>query len=129
MLRDNKRCDGLIGDYCDGHFITGNSYFQDVPNALQLVMYYDEVETCDVLASHRGVHKLGIVFTYSKYNVHWFHVLGVFYYTIANLRPALRSTHRSIQLIAVVTHPLLKKYGFGEILNSFVKDVKTLYEV
>ena len=59
MLRDNRRCDGLIGDYCDGHFITDNAYFQEIPNALQLVMYYDEVETCDVLASHRGVHKLG----------------------------------------------------------------------
>ena len=35
MLRDNKRCDGLIGDYRDGLFMTGNPYFQDVPNALQ----------------------------------------------------------------------------------------------
>ena len=41
--------------------------------------------------------------------------IGVFYYTLANLHPALRSTHRSIQLITVITHPLLKKYGFPEV--------------
>ena len=56
-------------------------------------------------------------------------VLDVFYYTIGNFRPELRSTHCCIQLIAVVTHPLLKKYGFREILNPFVNDVKMLYEV
>ena len=55
--------------------------------------------------------------------------IGVFYYTLANLHPALRSTHRSIQLITVITHPLLKKYGFPEVLKPFINDVRKLYEV
>lgn len=55
--------------------------------------------------------------------------IGVFYYTIANLHPALRSTHRCIQLIAVITHPLLKKYGFTEVLKPFIDDVRKLYKV
>lgn len=55
--------------------------------------------------------------------------LGMFYYTIANLRPELRSTHRCIRLIAVVTSPLLQKYGFGKILKPFISDVNKLNRV
>ena len=55
--------------------------------------------------------------------------LGMFYYTIANLPPALRSAHRCIQLIAVISCPLLRKYGFSEVLKPFMNDVKKLYTV
>jgi len=51
----------LIGDYCDASFIKNDPYFQDNENALQLVLYFDEVEVCDALASHRGQHKLGML--------------------------------------------------------------------
>ncbi len=30
------------------------------PNALQLVAYFDEVEVCNPLAGHAGIHKLGM---------------------------------------------------------------------
>lgn len=55
--------------------------------------------------------------------------LGMFYYTIANLPPALRSAHRCIQLIAVISCPLLVNYGFREVLKPFINDVKKLYTV
>lgn len=61
MLKDHRRTDGLIGDYCDGSFIINHSYFQRTPNVLQLLIYFDEMEVCDPLASHKGVHKLGNV--------------------------------------------------------------------
>jgi len=61
VLKDHRRNDGLIGDYCDSSFIINHSYFQETPNALQLLMYYDEIEVYDPLASHIGVHKLGNV--------------------------------------------------------------------
>ena len=54
---------------------------------------------------------------------------GVFYHITANLRPELRSTQRYIQLISVVTSPILNKYGFREILKPFVKDVNKLCTV
>lgn len=53
----------------------------------------------------------------------------MFYYTLGNLRPQLRSTHRSIQLIACVKSPDLKKYGHDVILEPFIKDVHKLYKV
>ncbi|XP_065901791.1 uncharacterized protein [Dysidea avara] len=110
IVKDNCRTDGLIGDYCYASFIRNDPYFQDNENALQLLLYFDEVEVCDALASHRGEHKLGL-----------------FYYTIANLRPELRSTHRSIQLVAVVKSSLLANYGFSEALKPFIDDVTKLY--
>ena len=58
-----------------------------------------------------------------------FQYVGVYYYTIGNLPPELRSTYRSIQLIACVQPPDLKKYGHSKILKPFIKDVNTLYNV
>ena len=50
----------------------------------------------------------------------------MFYYTLGNLRPELRSTHRSIQLIACVTSPILEKYGFELVLKPFIEDINDL---
>lgn len=58
-------------------------------------------------------------------NIH----LGVFYYTIANVQPELRSTHCCIRLIAVVTSPLLSKYGFDKVLKPFIDDINKLSRV
>ena len=103
-------------------------FFQSNANALQLLMYFDEIEVCDPLASHKGQHKLGNV-KCKVYKHEFLQFTGVFYYSIANLLPTLRSTHRSIQLIAVVTCPLLEKYGFKEVLKPFIDDVSNLYNV
>ena len=53
----------------------------------------------------------------------------MFYYTLGNLRPELRSTHRAVQLIACVTSVNLEKYGFGAVLEPFIKDVNDLCRV
>lgn len=55
-------------------------------------------------------------------------VVGLFYYTLGNLRPELRSTLRSIQLIACATYPNITKYGFPPILHPFIQDVNRLSE-
>ena len=49
--------DGLLGDYCDGSIYAANSLFQDDPCALQIQLYYDELELCNPLGSRK--HKLG----------------------------------------------------------------------
>ena len=53
----------------------------------------------------------------------------MFYYTLGNIRPELRSSHRCVQLIACVTSPILDKYGFEDVLRPFIDDVNTLSEV
>ena len=57
------------------------------------------------------------------------YIIGVFYYTIGNIRPELCATQRAIQLIACVKSGYMKEYGFQPILNPFIADVKTLAEV
>ena len=56
-------------------------------------------------------------------------ILGIFYFTLGNLRPSLRSTQRSIQLIACVTSRMLVKYGFESVLKPFIDDVNVLETV
>ena len=53
----------------------------------------------------------------------------MFYYTLANLRPELRSTHRAIQLAACVSYSVLGRYGFEPVLAPFIKDVNILAKV
>lgn len=53
----------------------------------------------------------------------------MFYYMIGNLPPELRSSQRAIQLVACVTSPLIKKYGFEPILQPFIDDVNNLTKV
>ena len=55
----HSRSDGNIGDYCDGELYRSIQLFKEHPNALQLVMYFDEVEVCNPLGPQSGVHKLG----------------------------------------------------------------------
>ena len=132
VLRPHAQTDGLLADFCDGSLFQSHPVFQDHLEALQLIAYFDEVEVCDPLASHSGVHKLGtsihlVMCSPASFPFHFF--TGLFYYTLGNLRPELRSTHRSIQLIACVTTSNLKKYGFKPVLQPFIKDINELSRV
>ena len=33
--------------------------FKNSPNSLQIIVYFDEVEACNPLGGHAGIHKLG----------------------------------------------------------------------
>ena len=51
--------EGILGDYCDGMKFKEHPLFSVDPNALQLILYYDELELCNVLGSRRKKHKIG----------------------------------------------------------------------
>ena len=46
-------------DFCDGRLYKEHPVFQHDKNALQLVIYFDEVEVANPLVSYHGIHKLG----------------------------------------------------------------------
>ena len=48
-----------MADFCDGDLYKNNELFQKFPNALQIHMYYDEVEMCNPIGSKRTIYKLG----------------------------------------------------------------------
>ena len=56
-------------------------------------------------------------------------LLGVFYYSLANITPSLRSSLQSIQLIAVVKSSYIDLYGIDIILKPFMEDISRLEQV
>ena len=55
--------------------------------------------------------------------------LALFYHTLGNLHPKLRSSLKTIQLIAVVTSHNLAEYGFEKVLKPFNTDANKLADV
>lgn len=54
------------------------------------------------------------------------HSLGMFYYQLANIKPAYRGKLKSIHLFAICKKPYIKEFGLNEILKPLVKDLKEL---
>ena len=53
----------------------------------------------------------------------------MFYYTLTNIEPKLRSTLQTIMLLAVAESQCITKYGIDIILEPFVEDMKQLESV
>lgn len=151
VFQDRPPCaDGFLYDFCDGEIYKQHPLFSTDKQALQIIMYFDEVETTNPLGSYRGVHKLGMYifihftllhdlsfclfclwwpFTIVCFTNHSYFYAGLFYYFIGNIHPKMRSSVRCTQLIACVTIPNLNKYGFQSVLRPFIEDVNKLREV
>lgn len=54
---------------------------------------------------------------------------GMFYYTITNIHPALRSRLQTIMLLSVVESKYIEMYGIDEILKPFVSEMMELESV
>lgn len=59
VLRGHQRQDSLLGDYCDGAYYKSHPLFSKDSSALQVFIYYDDVEVCNPLGSRAKKHKLG----------------------------------------------------------------------
>lgn len=61
-IKNGHKCTvpGNLADYCDGTAFLTNPLFTAKQTALQICLYYDDVEVCNPLSSRRGKHKLGI---------------------------------------------------------------------
>ena len=55
----HRRNDGLLSDYCDAEAYRTHPLFSRNPKALQIILYFDEVEICNALGSKVIKHKLG----------------------------------------------------------------------
>lgn len=50
---------GFLSDYCDAEEFCEHPLFSKDTHALQIVLYYDELEICNPLGSRRKKHKIG----------------------------------------------------------------------
>lgn len=111
VLRPNQTSSELLFDISDGTVYKQHDFFKNNPHGLQIVRYYDKVETCNPLGSSSGKFKLGCIF-----------------FTLGNIRPALRSGLKSIFLVAVAKSSTVKTNGIDSILKPFLDDLKTLHD-
>ena len=51
--------DGLLRDFCDGENHRTHPLFSLKQTSLQIMLYYDDLEICNVLGSRVNKHKLG----------------------------------------------------------------------
>jgi len=57
ILRPLPEGDEVLHDFSDGKIFKEHVLFRSDPHSLQIIAYYDEVETCNVLGSSSGEHK------------------------------------------------------------------------
>lgn len=60
--QSKKGVDGKMHDYCDGTQFTHHALYNRYPNALQIQLYFDDLETTNPLGSKTKVHKMGAVY-------------------------------------------------------------------
>lgn len=116
-----------MGDYCDGTQFKEHPLLSTDLNALQIMLYFDELEVCNPLGTKTKSHNLGMFS--SMYLLFNHPSTGIFYYIIGNLRPHLRSTYHAINLLAVGKSQHIEKYGVNAVLKPFMRDLLELEEV
>ncbi|XP_022088209.1 uncharacterized protein LOC110977964 [Acanthaster planci] len=88
VVKGHSSNDGFMYDICDGSYVADHRLFQD---NIQIVMYTDDIEIVNPIGSHVKKHKL-----------------SMFYWSLANIRPAYRSKLSAINLLAVAKTADLK---------------------
>ncbi len=75
---------GMLSDFCDGSLFANHALFKEDPAALQIQLYYDELEVCNPLGSKTKKHKIGIscLCDISHVQILFVHLKGVVYYTL-----------------------------------------------
>ena len=58
-MKIGHKSSGAMKDLCDGKTFSTHPLFSIKVNALQVLLYFDELETCNALGSKTKTHKLG----------------------------------------------------------------------
>ena len=98
---------GVYNRYEDGSNFAHNKLFNDHPNALQIHLYLDEVQLCN----------LG-----SRYDQKFVFV----YFSLAYLDPKFRSTYDSINLFSIFKDDLVENDTYNELFRPIVEELKLL---
>ena len=51
--------DGVLRDFCDANFVKAHPVFKTHPDALQFILFFDNIEVANPLGAKAGIHKLG----------------------------------------------------------------------
>lgn len=56
----HQRKDDIVEDFCDSIHAKSHPLFGNNKTALQLMLFYDDLEVCNPIGSSRKKHKIGI---------------------------------------------------------------------
>lgn len=105
-----RSCDGFLYDFVDGDIFINHPLYSKKPNALQIILYTDEIEICNPLGSYASHNKLLMV-----------------YYSLGNIDPKFRSKLAAIRLLAIAKSEYVSKWGIDAVLKRIQKDLDLLY--
>ncbi len=101
--------DGKMYDYCDGLNFKRHELYKKHPNALQIQLYFDDLETTNPLGSKTKIHRMGAV-----------------YFCIRNLPAEFNSALANIHLCLLFNSIDKETYGFEKIFAPLLDDLKLL---
>ena len=104
---DTSQNENVLSDFCDGTIFQNHELFSNDPAALQILLYFDDINLSNPLTNK--VHKITL-----------------FYYQLGNIRKEYRSKLDSIHLFAVCKTSYMRFYGLNSILEPLVKELKSL---
>ncbi|GBM75168.1 hypothetical protein AVEN_161152-1, partial [Araneus ventricosus] len=107
MINVKHTSNTILKYFNDGLLYKNCNYFAEKPNALQFILYYDELEVCNPLGSKAGIQKL-----------------GMFYMVLGNIPYKYRSCLKMINLVAIVKSSHVKAFGMDKILQPIISDLK-----
>ena len=108
VLEGHESPDNIMRDFCDGQYIKNLPLAMNAP-CLHFLINTDSVEITNPIGAHVKKHKI-----------------DVFYWTLLNVRPELRSKWKNIQLLGLCKTFYLKKYGLSKFLAPFISDLQLL---
>lgn len=110
FLQSKKSTDDKMHDYCDGSQFSSHLLFKRYPDALQIQLYFDDLEKTNPLGSKTKIHKLGAV-----------------YFTLKNFPPECNSSLANIHLCLLFNSIDREVYGFEKILQPLLDDLRFHY--
>ena len=105
----NKSDDDLMRSYEDGDNFKNHPFFKKYPNALRIVLYFDEFLGNNPLSNKARDQKI-----------------GAFYFSILNLPPHLNNFIGNVHVLALCHEKFVQKYSLNEILEPFINELKLL---
>lgn len=107
-----QRCrEGFFYNFTDGALFKSHPLYSVRPNALQIILYTDEIEICNPLGAHASANKLLMV-----------------YYSLGNIDPKFRSKLAAIRLLAIAKARDVSEWGVDVVLKRILADLILLYD-
>lgn len=102
--------EGFLYDFSDGALFASHPLFSERPNSLQILLYKDEIEICNLLGPHASANKL-----------------MMFYYSLRNIDPKCRSKLAAIRLLAIAKSRDISLWGVDVVRKRLLQDLTQLY--